>query len=385
MSTISVEIKKPFKVEHHFNADRLDILTFDAEGGFSCVVGRGEFTTDDLVLYIPPDAVLTDNIMESLSQNKITMKSNRLCAINIRGFYSEGLCLKPADWLPSEMIFEGNEVGEYLGIKKYIPKPNPRDRGLAIFKAKGTNIHYQNENFRRYTDIERFEKHTAIFRNTKEVVITTKFHGSNFRAGVVKVPEKNLSWWQKFKRFFTGKDYYEFLVGSHKAIRKPSRKQKISYKEDLYWRAAIQYDLQNVAEGWSKVNAIIEGTQKDIIFFGEILNVQRGYNYGIRQGEIALRIFDIYADGRWLPWDDVKQICSMYNLPVVDELYRGPWNVKLKDLAEAVDEYNGQKYNREGVVVKDAEEKSDDPYKRRTIAKVINKKYAADKKNTEFH
>jgi RNA ligase (TIGR02306 family) len=382
MSTIKVEIVKPYSIEHHFNADKLDILVVSAEGGFSSIVKRDQFSLDDLVLYIPPDAVLTDMIMEHLSKNKIMMRSNRLRAINIRGAYSEGLCLKPEDWLPAEMIFDGSDVGEYLGIKKYVPKPNPRDRGMAIFKTKGTSIRYKNENFARYTDIERFERHPKIFRDTPEVVATKKYHGCNFRAGIVKV--QHLSWWQKFKQFFHRKDCYEFLVGSHNVIRKPSKKwwKRSKYKEDLYWKVALKYNLPKLIKEYSEIFT----PPKSVIFFGEIIGagIQKGYDYFIPKDDPELRIFDIKVDGEWLSWNHIKAICGWHDLPVVEEVYRGPWSVELKSLAQAVDVYGDKKYNREGIVVKDAEEKKNNPYHRRTIVKVINPVYASDKKNTEY-
>jgi len=382
MSTIKVEIVRPHSIECHFNANRLDIMTIVAEGGFACVVGKNQFSLDDLVLYIPPDAVLTDAIMEHLSHNNITMSSNRLRAIKIRGAISEGLCLKPEEWLPAEMVFEGSDVGEHLGIKKYVPKPNPRDRGMAIFKVRGTNIHYQNPNFIKYTDIERFERHPKIFRDTPEVVITRKWHGSNFRAGTVKIPEQNLSWWQKIRGWFVKKDDYEFLVGSHNKIRKPSKKERWgSYKEDLYWRVALKYNLPQIAKEYSE--SFIP--RREIIFFSEVIPCQEGYDYNIPNGEIELRIFDIRVDRKWLPWDRVKAICARYKLPMVEEVYRGPWSVELKLLAEAIDTYGDKKYNREGVVVKDTEERRNNPYRCRTIAKIINKKYLLDKNNTEYH
>ena len=61
----------------------------------------------------------------------------------------------------------------------------------------------------------------------------------------------------------------------------------------------------------------------------------------------------------------------------------GPWDFRLLKLAEAIDEYNGKVFNREGIVIRPVVERSDKCG--RVILKFLNIAYLLDKNNTDFH
>lgn len=372
MSTIET-IVTAVEVLPHEGANKLELARIGGEGGFICVVGKGQFKDGDLAIYLEPDSVLSDDIMTDLSKNKINMSSNRLKAIKIRGIVSEGLCLNPSEWLKEMDIFEGNNVTEILGITKFEPKA---PGGGNVCKAgKGIKLQYTNENFHKSTDFNRLEKQPKMFRDTPDVSATIKYHGTNFRAGWVAIPDKNLSIWQKIKRLFTGKTPREFLVGSHNTIRIPTKTEYVNTEDlDLYWKIANENFLRHTLD-----------SGLDVIVYGEIIGpgIQKGYDYGLTSPE--LRVFGIKVEGRYLTRDQLEYQCQKLGLEVVEEIYRGPWDLSIRNLAQDTDYYHDKEYTREGIVVTDAEEMNNNCYHTRTVVKIINPDYLLDKTNSDNH
>lgn len=393
MSTINVKIV-PVEIHEHNNADKLEIAVIGGEGGFACVVGLEQFKSGDLVIYIPPDSIVPENIRTHLEQNKITIKDGRIRPIKIRGVLSEGLCLNPADWLEAQDIVLDNDVTQTLGVEKYEPPP---PRGGGIFRSgMGINIHYVNPAFPKYTSIENIKKYPRVLEEGEKVVVTKKAHGTNFRCGWASKPNYKKSIWRKFKDIFnTGlpptvdKDKQEFLVGSHNKIRHAG-KAGAEIDKDIYWRAAIKYDLKNVIIRMAEMISMVEYKDTlaphDTIIYAEIIGpgIQKNYEYGIAQGDFEIRVFDISFRGQFLSWNDVKFLCIDNQIPYAEEAYVGPWKLDVVKLAEGIDEYNGKKYTREGVVIKPVKERWDHKCGR-VIFKAINPAYLLDKQNTEHH
>lgn len=392
MSTINVKVV-PVEIQSHPNADRLEVAQIGGPGGFACVVGLGQFKTGDLAIYIPPDSVVPKPIQTHLEKNKITIKGGRIRPTKIRGILSEGLCLSPSQWLEDKDIVEDNDVTSLLGVTKYEPPP---PRGGGIFRSgKGINIHYENPDFPKYTSIENIKKHPRILEPGEEVVATIKMHGTNFRCGWAAKPNYKKGLWCKIKDLFNSgpppiidNDRQEFLVGSHNKIR--FAKEKADRDTDLYWRAALKYNLQDAAIKMAKMVSMVERKDQlaphDIVIYAEIIGpgIQKGYDYGIPQGDIEIRVFDISFRGQFLPWNDVKFLCMDNNLPYAEEVYTGPWKLDVVDLAQDVDEYDGKKYTREGLVIKPLKERWNAKCGR-VIFKAINPDYLLDKTNSEYH
>ena len=261
-SKFEVKVLKPYKVILHPNADKLDVLIFEGELGFRCVVGRDQFTTNDLVIFVPPDAVLPKSMVDKLNEGSKVKISNsgRIRPANIRqlyqltGYYSEGLVLKPEIWLDT-VPKEGDNVAEDLGIKKY-EAPEP-----GFQKArKGFNPWYKNNSFPKYVDIERLQKYPNLFKEDDEVVVTVKAHGTNLRCGWVAKPRLT-KWWQRLFIWFLrclGFDIpgTEYLVGSHRTVRnklarnkkgKRFKKSPVTVgedKRDVYMMISDKYELK---------------------------------------------------------------------------------------------------------------------------------------------
>lgn len=384
MSDIEVKIESVY-ISNHPGADRLSVVTIGSkpgEGGYECVVGLDQFKNGDLVIYVPPGSVVPESIQEHLAKNKISMKSGRVRPIRIRGVLSEGLCLDPEQWLDTKDIKEGKDITEILGVLKY----EPPVRNSGIFNSK-TNNHYKNENFKKYDCVSHFKKYPGVLELGEEVVITTKFHGTSHRAGLANKPEYKKAWWERIKYLFIKEEPKEYLVGSHNAIRYMNKSdiKNNKHKDDLYWKATIKYDLHNIAKQISDVNTAPGGVVPDVIIYAEIIGpkIQTGYAYSVPSGNIEIRVFDIMVNKEFLNWDSVKHLCDCFNLPIVDELYVGPWSLDLLKMAQVVDEYDGKKFNREGIVIRPAKER----YAKcgRVMLKYINPDYAADKKNSDYH
>lgn len=392
MSTINVKVV-PVDIQPHPDADRLEIAQVGGEGGFACVVGLGQFKTGDLAIYVPPDSVVPENIKTHLEKNKITIKDGRIRPTKIRGILSEGLCLSPGQWLEEKDIVEDNDVTELLGVTKYNPPP---PRGGGIFRsARGINIHYNNTDFPKYTSIENIKKYPKVLTEGEPVVATIKTHGTNFRCGWADKPLYKKSLWRRFKDLFRSgpppvvdADAQEFLVGSHNKIRFAKADAEIA--NDLYWRAALKYNLKEAAIKMAEMVSMVEGKDAlaphNIVIYAEIIGpgIQKGYEYGIEQGDIEIRVFDISFRGQFLSWNDVKFLCMDNKLPHAEEVYNGPWKLDVVNLAEETDEYSGKRYTREGVVIKPTKERWH-PKCGRIIFKAINPKYLLDKTNSEYH
>ena len=213
-------------------------------------------------------------------------------------------------------------------------------------------------------------------------------HGTNWRAGIVDKPPRKKTFWEKVKYLFFKEDPKEFLVGTHyriKYLNKTAIKYK-TYEKDLYWRAAFKYNIENIVRQIAESNIKPDGSLPNVVMYGEIIGpkIQTGYDYGIEKGDFEIRVFDIMIDNKFINWESVKHLCDCFNLPVVKEVYVGPWRDDIPKLAEGVDEFNGKKYTREGVVTRPLEEKWS-PRCGRVIMKTINPAYLLDKKNSENH
>jgi len=384
MSTVEAKIVKAFKIEHHPSADRLDVITMNGAGGYLCIVGRNQFTIDDLLLYIEPNALLPEVIMAELRKNKIQMSSNRLKAIKIRGVLSEGLVLDPKQFLEPKDIKLGKNVNEILDITKYEPPQEVKMNKSGFFPYQKQ---YENNFFRKYTDIEPFKKYPGIFEDNDEVVATKKMHGTNSRFYYGIKANFKRSIWRKIADFILRRKE-EFLVGSHNKIRTIPRRGDLTKffgaSGDVYWRIAKKYDIENLIKNLYRTIKEANPDTKSISIYGEVIgpNIQSGYEYGIPAGDLELRLFDIQIDGEYQDWDDVVAWSKYFKIDTVEEAYRGPWNIDLLSLCEAVDEYGGKKYNREGVVIKTIKNQMHNHYGRK-IVKVINPAYTLDSKNSE--
>ena len=89
MSTFAVLVVRVV-IEPHDNADALEIARV---GDYRSIVRKGQFTTGELVAYIPEQSVLPGEVLDELGlRGKLAGKEgNRVKAIKLRGVLSQGL------------------------------------------------------------------------------------------------------------------------------------------------------------------------------------------------------------------------------------------------------------------------------------------------------
>jgi len=362
MGTLKVSIEKPVSVEAHPNADRLDIVTVL---GWQCVAQKGKYKVGDLVVYIPIDSILPE-ALESLlfgPDAKVKLSNHRVKTIKLRGAISQGMVM-PLECLDQfgcpGPLEEGTDVTERLGITKYEPP-------LPGFQSAQGKPRPANPHFHKYTGIENIKNYNKVFAADDLVEITEKIHGTNFRAGWV--PFLADSWWKKIKKALRLAPSHEFVFGSHNV----QLSNNVKPENNVYAWAVDRYGLK-------------ETLKKDVVLYGEIYGpgIQKGYPYGLKDGEKALVVFDLKEGDRYMSVPEFTDTMNHYpHLKTAPTLYSGPFSgVDLAKITSGDSVLAPQQKVREGVVVKSYLEAT--CYAGRKILKSINPEYLL-KDQSDFH
>lgn len=176
------------------------------------------------------------------------------------------------------------------------------------------------QDFKKYTDILRIEKCKEIM-DAKEVVVTEKIHGSNFR---IKVTQEGL------------------ILGSRNLTLDGTNtnfSQFMPIFEALDSEAiAKEFDLPLVLG-------------MEVIIFGEVFGA--GYAQGCTYKDVhAFRVFDIYVDGIPTGYDNMVEICDRLGFATVPLLYRGKPDYDLFLSLIGKSELTVEKDCGEGIVIK---------------------------------
>ena len=172
MSELIIEILEIDNIEKHPQADRLDIVNIK---GWQCVVQRGLFNKNDLILYIPIDSVLPEELESKIfgKDSKIKLHKHRVQTIKLRGIISQGIVIKP-EIIGLFFYKKGKNYAKELKIEKYEPLEElPNVYGICN-KIKKM---YINNNFKKYTDIKNIKNYPQVFEDGKQVYISEKIHG----------------------------------------------------------------------------------------------------------------------------------------------------------------------------------------------------------------
>lgn len=365
-----VEIK-PLK---HPNAHSLSIV--QVFSGYTVVINTAQWEGITKGVYIEPDTIVnTDrpefNFLKDLSRPERTEHLVR--AKKLRGIVSYGLLVPITD----DTVSIGTNLWNELGLKHYNPETK-QDKELK--KAKGTGAPVTDEldyspklNFTvpKY-DIENFRKYAKkMFTEGDELILTEKIHGMNVR--FCYCPERNemfcgsrYQWKSKYPRFWNDYSIEYFtsrgatLENAQKTVEKLDR-MKANPKLNDIWKLLEKYPQ---IEAYCKAHP---GT----ILYGEMYGqVQNGYRYGVPEGENAFAAFDIMVSrivalgftshvyaSNFIHYDDFKNLCREFNIPVVPEIARLKYNPN--DISEFEKHCTGKTIIgnganiREGVVVRD--------------------------------
>ena len=324
MSTLIVEVCRIEKVLPHGNADALELAQIK---GWQCVIPKGRYQANDLVTYIPIDAVIPPEHSDRWGFTKYLSHGRVRCA-KLRGEPSFGVIVDREN----EAWAEGLDVKDYYDITKYIPP----------VKTGAGDAAPSHPLFVEYTDVENLRNFPQVLADGEEVAVTEKIHGTNCRVGLIEG---------------------EMMAGSMSVRR--ARPENLA--DSLYWRPML-------LEG---VPALLESLGRDarqVILFGEVFGSKvQSLNYG-QVGTLGFRAFDLLVDGKYLDADKFSAACAGFGVPTVPVLYRGPYALDtVKELSEGATTL-GADHIREGVVVRPAAERSD-PKVGRVCLKYIGDPY----------
>jgi RNA ligase (TIGR02306 family) len=335
-------------------------------GGWNCIIQKGHYRVDDLVVVATTDAVIPQELSDAMNVTNYLRKGQRVRTVKLRGVYSECLIIplkyaREATRHANTKWDEGEDMMDVLKIYKYEPP------AVQIQLSSGRKIRYhQNPNFTVYYKFPNLKNVTGMFTENDLVEITRKIHGTNARYGIVK--KRRLSIWDKVKRFF-GNEWieYEYVYGSHN-VEKGSDSQGF-YDTDVWATVAEKLDIKNKLWALAKEYSI-EEIGEGIIIYGEIFGagIQKNYDYGLV--DMDFNGFDVKVNGEYqTTYDAWKIIDSWLGLTFVPILYYGDWSQEIQDKYTFNNYIEGTKVPHEGIVIK---------YftgERNKVAKVINPDY----------
>jgi RNA ligase (TIGR02306 family) len=347
-----------------------DNIELGVIGGWNCIIKKGEYTEGDLVVVATTDAVIPQELSDSMNVTNYLRKGQRVRTVKLRGVYSECLIIPisiaaKATGFANTKFDEGDDMMDTLKIFKYEPP------AVQVQLASGRKIRYsQNPNFGIYYKFPNIKNVKGMFNDLDEVEVTRKIHGTNARYGIVK--KNKLSIWDKVKRFFGDKWVeYEYVYGSHN-VEKGSDSQGF-YDSDVWKTIAEKYRIrerlwEQVKLEWDYISSDEYKIGEGFVIYGEIYGpgIQKNYDYGLKEIEYAG--FDVTINGKYQPLHDSYCYHRMLDLPYVPILAVDRWTQELQD-RHVFDKIEGTKVPHEGVVIKSM---NGDRHK---VAKIINPEY----------
>jgi RNA ligase (TIGR02306 family) len=338
-------------------------------GGWNCIVQKGQYTEGDLVVVATTDAVIPQELSDSMNVTNYLRKGGRVRTVKLRGVYSECLIIS-LDSLPQMKKQyakgigyywdEGEDLMEVLGIFKYEPP------AVQVQLSSGRKIKYhQNPNFGVYYKFPNIKNVQGMFNEDDVVEVSRKIHGTNARYGIVR--KRKLSIWDKVKRFFGDKWVdYEYVYGSHN-VEKGSDSQGF-YDTDVWKTIAEKYNIRERLWDIFKSTQDVYEIGSGIVIYGEIYGpgIQKNYDYGLK--EIEYVGFDVTINGEYVPCKTSFMIQDMLGLPYVPVLAAEQYSDELLT-KYTFDKIEGTKVPHEGIVIKSVDGN------RHKVAKIINPEY----------
>jgi RNA ligase (TIGR02306 family) len=244
--------------------------------GWQCVIKKGEFKTGELGVYFEVDSFLpVDPRYEflrasSFRENDDNGKGFRIRTVKLRGCLSQGLILPLAVFPELAGFYEGGDVTEKLGVKKwYIPEF--ASDGGTIIGERPYGIPASDE-IRIQSALELLDE-----LNGKPYYITTKMDGTS---GIVY--------------------YIDGKIGCC------SRNKEIKDEESsLYWTPVYKYGLKEKLASYGR----------NIVLTGEICGP------GIQKNKLRLSgcewyVFDVkdWDAGRYFSYSESLKVCASLGL-----------------------------------------------------------------------
>lgn len=366
MSEFSVQVIKLDDVVPHPNADAIEIAVI---GGYQSIVQKGAFKAGDLAVYIPEGSVVPVWLLKSIGlEGKLSGSAkNRVKAIKLRGLLSQGITVAlfsqgyPAITVENGSLVpveEGTEVSDLLGITKWEPSVPPTLAG-QVGALHGFTKSY---------DFENIKKHQTLFDDNQLVTLTEKVHGTLIEIGWCSDLEPRDDLFDDGRLFVTSKG----IAGKGLFIRNVPENDT-----NLYVRALRQTGLITA------VREVADEIGADRLYvFGEVFGDVQDLKYGLGQGQIDFRLFDVFVAtlspeyGEFVDSFALPHYAKLLGVESMPVIAKGLW----ADIKPDLDIYTSgpstfdPKQIREGVVIKTDLETKHPRYGRR-VAKSVSEAY----------
>lgn len=375
MADFAVNVVEVGNVSDHPWADRLSLASV---WGYVCVVGKDTFKAGDKAVYIPEGAVVPEDILTEMGLvGKLAGKARNIVkATKIRGILSQGLLYIPED----KGILDagvGADVGEALGIHKYI-EPLP----IHLYG----DVDYVGESLLIKYDIENIKKHKGSIPDGKQVVYTEKIHGTWCMVGVLREPDERLNGLGTWAPGFENR----VLISSKGQAAKGLAFKLNSGRDNVYIQAARKGQLVEFAQRYLDISPdYING----VYVLCEVFGVQ-DLKYGLApDAGIDFRVFDLAfhlgtsEEKQYVCFNDLRNTCNHMNVPIVPVLWEGPFSQETLDVfTDGLECVSGEgKHIREGVVVRPLYEELTDYRGNRVIYKSVSADYLTRKQGSEYN
>lgn len=326
----NASIQKIIDISLHPNADSLEIASVL---GWKCIVRKGEFKKDDYVVFVSIDSLVPD-----ADWSKFLNGHNKIRTIKLRGEISQGLIL-PVSILPDSITLEeGLDVSEPLGILHY-------EKSIHSLLSGGAKGNFPSHLVSK-TDEVLIQNYPKLLNEIAGLptVITSKYDGTSAT--------------------------YIWNDGTFMVCSRNTEKKLDS--DNVYTMIANKY---NLASRMEKLN-------RNLAIQGEIIGPGiQGNKVGL--DEVDIRVFQIFdLDKRqFLPLEEMITTCTNLSTLLIAEILeiKEKFDYTLEELIEkAKGSYTetGDKYPREGIVVRPLMPTYSPTINRNLSFKVINVEYA---------
>ena len=336
MSSVIVQVCKIDEVKPHTNADALEICLVK---GWNCIVKKGEYKAGDLVVYFPPDTVLSQEWTDKFGVTAYCSKCDqgmRIKQAKLRGEPSFGLLVR----CPDDTWEVGKDVAEFYGAEKYIA-PTLGKQGDIMGKSHPL--------LEKFTDIENMRNFPDILQEGEEVICTEKLDGTQVRMASIQDDAQG-----------------QIIICASKnhPRKRPENEQEM--RDNWYW---FPYTIPGV----KKILDELGSQYKVVEIFGETYGRVQKLVYGMKG--LAFRAFGLIIDGKYVDYDERVALFTKYEVPMVPLLYRGPFSLaKIKEISEGRSTVPGADNIREGTVVQPVIERRD-PKIGRVLLKFVSDTY----------
>ncbi len=255
-------IKTQIKIFPHPNAEKLELLKI---GTYQAVVQKDLYRDGDIVVFAPTKSVLPEHIADNFRQYLHGKDKNRVGTIRLRGEISMGVIV-PLEKVDIDNLLPLDEdIADRLGIYKYEP-PIPQSLTGQVKPAIDLDRIM-------YHDVEQLRIYADEFTMGEPIRVWEKIHGSQ---GIYLRNKKG-----------------EIAVSSKGLFRQGLVIEET--KGNTYWTAARNMGLFEVlAELY---------LDRDVQIFGEVIPVQKGFNYGYEEPRILF--FKLVIDGEIIAYDNL--------------------------------------------------------------------------------